>query len=79
MRAAPLDAIYICPTSDRRYYRLLAHYVGRLDLVLVAPTHPLDGRGTPVVIDHAAQLTEAQWSRVLGINKHFTNVLESKP
>lgn len=77
MRAAPLNAIYICPMSDRRYWRRLAHWLGRLDLVLVEPTYRLENVLTPVRVDHAANLPDWQWERVKYINRRLKDQLQS--
>lgn len=63
---APRGAIYIWPNAQAYYPQKLAQHLKRTDLVIVSPSIldgnaiRLSGQRAPVVVDHAAVLTEDQ-------------------
>ena len=64
MLDAPKDAYYVWVHADVWYPKMIAEKIGRADLRIVPPSalRSLRGRRVHVVVDHAAELDDAQRS-----------------
>lgn len=75
MKAAPRGAIFIWCNEYLHYPRLLARHLGREDLHIheksVLDGVRLRGLRVPIIVDHAARLTDRQKSEVLAHNARF--------
>jgi hypothetical protein len=60
LRGAPRGAIYVWHSQGLMYPKRMARWIGRDDLLMVAPYHVssemLAAQGRPVVVDHGAIL-----------------------
>jgi hypothetical protein len=76
IRAAPQNAVYICPPHAWLYTRALAGYLERSDLRIVGPwwlqSDNARTRQHPVVVDHAVRLTRYEQTLLAYIRSDVT-------
>ena len=69
IKNAPIGAVFVWVNGDLTYPRRLAESLGRADIRMFSPRTVGNGalrglRVPAVIVDHAADLTERQWSEV---------------
>lgn len=81
MRAAPANAIYVWVNGHLHYPKMLARMLGRDDLKIVSPAWlelRLRARTEPLVVDHAAHLSEWQLGEVLAHRDRIARIMTTR-